>query len=433
MPTASGSATHREELSEVSRDGARETSDRSGYPLLLDVSGRRTVVVGGGPVAARRTRGLLDAGAQVTVIAPRICADLDELAARGRFTWSEREYAAGDLDGAWLVHTATGERSTDARVAADADAAHLWCVRADDAAASAAWTPAVARVDDLTVAVSAGGDPGRARTVKDAVATGLATGDLPTRRHRRARRGHVTLVGGGPGDPDLITVRGRRLVADADVVVVDRLAPRTLLDALHPDVEIVQAGKGPNAHTMSQEEINDVLVERARAGDQVVRLKGGDPFVLGRGGEEALVCAEAGVACTVVPGVTSAVAVPAAAGIPLTHRGASREFTVVSGHWAREGEHPDWATLAGLSGTLVILMGVAHLAETASALQSYGRAPDTPVAVVERGTTPDQRTTTGTLATIGESAARRGVRSPAVIVVGAVVEIAQRLAALVAE
>jgi uroporphyrin-III C-methyltransferase/precorrin-2 dehydrogenase/sirohydrochlorin ferrochelatase len=394
-------------------------SDRT--PIFLDLAGRRTVVVGGGPVAARRTLSLLDGGASVVVVAPALCEDLAQLA--DRVTWLARDYSAGDLDGAWLVHTATGDRAVDDRVTADAEAARVWCVRADDAGASPAWVPAVTKVDDITVAVSSGGDPRRSQAIRSAIATGLETGDLPVRRQRRPAAGSVALVGGGPGDPGLITTRGRRLLADADVVVVDRLAPRELLDLLDPSVEVVEAGKGPKAHTLTQDQINELLVERALAGQRVVRLKGGDPFVFGRGGEEAEACAEAGVPCEVVPGVTSAIAVPAAAGIPVTHRGVSRSFTVVSAHGATETDNPDWAALARAGGTLVILMGVAPLAEVAESLVAAGRPATTPVAIVERGTLPTQRTTRGTLATIAELAATREVRAPAVIVVGPVVAV----------
>lgn len=392
------------------------------HPLLLDVTARRVVVVGGGPVAARRVGGLLADGALVHVVAPAVCEDLAELAAAGAVTWQAREYARGDLDGAWLVHTATGERRTDDTVAADAEAARTWCVRADDAAASTAWTPAVARAGDVTVAVGAGGDPRRAVALRSALQVQLDTGALPLRRHRPGP-GRVTLVGGGPGDPGLITTRGRRALAEADVVVVDRLGPRALLDELEPDVEVVEAGKAPHAHTLTQSQINALLVERARAGQRVVRLKGGDPFVLGRGGEELAACREAGVEVEVVPGVTSAIAVPGAAGIPVTHRDLARQVTVVSAHDAQT----DWATLARLRGTLVLLMGVGRLGEHMALLVSHGLDPATPVAVVEDGTLATQRTTLGTARDIADRATAVGVRNPAVIVVGDVAALAGTL------
>jgi uroporphyrin-III C-methyltransferase/precorrin-2 dehydrogenase/sirohydrochlorin ferrochelatase len=391
--------------------------DGPSYPLTLDVAGRRVVVVGGGPVAARRAAGLVGAGADVLVVAPDLCEDLRDLARDGAVTWVARDYRSGDLDGAWLVHTATGGRGTDDRVAADADRLRVWCVRADDASRSAAWTPSVARSGSVTVAVTAGGDPRRARSLLEAIALALDTGALPL-RHRRAAPGRVALVGGGPGDPGLVTVRGRRLLAEADVVVTDRLGPRALLDGLDEDVVVVDVGKTAGNHPVPQEEINRLLVEHAQAGRRVVRLKGGDPFVLGRGGEEALACIAAGVDVEVVPGVTSATAVPAAAGIPVTHRGLARQFTVASGH-----DGLDWPSLAALDGTLVLLMGVSELEAASAALVAHGKPPATPVAVVESGCTPDQRTTVGTLATIAGLARRRRVRPPAVIVVGDVVDL----------
>lgn len=387
------------------------------YPLTMDLAGRRAVVVGGGPVAARRTAGLVAAGADVALVAPFACEDLRDLVDSGVVTWLDRDYAPGDLDGAWLVHTATGDRSTDDRVAADAEQRRVWCVRADDAQRSAAWVPAVARAGSVTVAVNAGGDPGRARALRDAVALALDTGTLPVRR-RRAGAGQVALVGGGPGDPGLITTRGRWLLAEADVVVVDRLAPRALLDELDEDVVVVDVGKTPGRHPVPQEEINRLLVEHARAGRRVVRLKGGDPFVLGRGGEEALACLAAGVEFEVVPGVTSAFAVPAAAGIPVTHRGRSRQVTVASGH-----EGLDWKSLAALEGTLVLLMGVSGLDEAAPELVRHGMPASTPVAIVEAGCTPQERTTVGTLGTIAGLARERAVQPPAVIVIGTVVDL----------
>ena len=397
------------------RDPLVSVTDGPGYPLLLDVRDRRVLVVGGGPVAARRSRGLVDAGAAVHVVAPFVCEDLWDAAECGSLTVNLREFVLDDLDGAWLVHTATGDRAVDDLVAREAELRRMWCVRADDEGRSAAWTPAVARVGDVVVAVNAGGDPRRAAALRNAIGGRLTAGTLPLRHHRSGPgTGWVALVGGGPGDPGLITTRGRQLLAEADVVVVDRLAPRALLDELDPAVEVVEAGKAPHAHTLSQDEINALLVEHASAGRRVVRLKGGDPYVLGRGSEEAQACRAAGVPVEVVPGVTSALAVPAAAGIPVTARGVTSRFTVVSGH-----DGPlDFAGLAALDGTLVFLMGVGRLAEIADSLVAHGRDRGEPVAVIERGKTPEQRVTRATLATIAARASQRGVQSPAVIVVG---------------
>jgi uroporphyrin-III C-methyltransferase/precorrin-2 dehydrogenase/sirohydrochlorin ferrochelatase len=390
---------------------------KAGYPLLLDLTGRRVLVVGGGHVGARRAAALADAGALVEVVAPAIDA---AIVADGRSTIKKRDYLSSDITGAWLVHACTGVPDVDARVAADAHRAGVWCVRASSADSSAAWTPAVARVDDVVVSVNAGGDPGRAKALRDAVQLLLESGELASRRHRAPSgpgptAGTVALVGGGPGDPGLITVRGRRLLAEADVVVVDRLGPRELLATLPPDVEVIEAGKAPDNHTLPQQEINALLISLAQQGKAVVRLKGGDPFVFGRGGEEMLACLEAGIACEVVPGVTSAIAVPAMAGIPVTHRTLARQFTVVTGH-----EDLDWSKLALIEGTLVLLMAATRVERIAKELIAAGRDADTPVAVVENGTTARQRTTTGTLETIAELTSAVGVTAPAVLVVGAV-------------
>jgi uroporphyrin-III C-methyltransferase len=240
----------------------------------------------------------------------------------------------------------------------------------------------------------------------------------------------VALVGGGPGDAGLITVLGRRLLAEADVVLTDKLAPRSLLAELDPDVEIIDAGKQPHAHNLAQPEINDLIVTRALAGKRVVRLKGGDPYVFGRGGEEALACVQAGVPFCVVPGVTSATAVPAYAGIPVTHRGITQDFSVVSAHLdpSQPGATVDWEGLARGTGTLVLLMAVAHLDAVAAELIKRGRDAATPVAVICDGTTPDQQVLTSTLATVAADAGAAGVRPPAVVVIGDVVRLRGLLA-----
>ncbi|WP_432535838.1 uroporphyrinogen-III C-methyltransferase [Kineococcus arenarius] len=279
--------------------------------------------------------------------------------------------------------------------------------------------PAVVRRDDVVVSVGADGDTARARALAVHLGHLLDSGRAPLRRHR-PRAGRVVLVGGGPGEPELMTLRGRRRLAEADVVVVDRLAPTGVLAELDPDVEVVDVGKTAGNHPVPQEEINRVLVDAALAGRTVVRLKGGDPYVLGRGGEEVLACRAAGVEVEVVPGVTSAFAVPAAAGIPVTHRGAARCVTVVSGHEDLDGD--DLGALAQLGGTLVVLMGVAALERLAAGLLAAGRDPATPVAVVQDGWSPQQRTTTAPLADIARVARTAGVRAPAVVVVGDVVD-----------
>jgi uroporphyrin-III C-methyltransferase/precorrin-2 dehydrogenase/sirohydrochlorin ferrochelatase len=392
-------------------------------PVVLDLTGRLVVAVGGGPVSARRVRAFLDEGAVVRVISPWLCEDLRELALAGRVDWLERDYAGpGDLEGAWFAHTATGEPSVDREVAADAEALRVWCVDATDAAGTTASVAARADVTTpdgrVTVAAYAAGDPGLAVTVRDGVERALVSGALDLRRTRtHGRRGWVALVGGGPGIDGLLTARGHELLASADVVVVDRLAPRAVVDRLPASVRVIDVGKTPGHHPVPQSRINDLLVEEAQRGLGVVRLKGGDPYVLGRGGEERDACEAHGIRVEVVPGVTSAVSVPAAAGIPVTHRGVARGFTVVTGH----EDIPVLPT--GGDHTLVLLMGVTQLARTTELLALHGRSADCPVAVVERGFAPDQRTTVGTVATIAELARDRGVRAPAVVVVGDVVRL----------
>ncbi|KHL05620.1 uroporphyrinogen-III C-methyltransferase [Sinomonas humi] len=395
-------------------------SGRDLFPTSLRLLGKPVLVVGGGRVAGRRARALLDAGALVTVVAPEAADDVAQLAEAGLVTWVRRGYETGDLDGVWFAQTATGVVSVDSRVAEEAEERRVWCVNASDHEASAAWTPASARVDDVTVAVNAGGDPRRAKALKDAIVLALKTGRLPLRRHR-AGTGRVALVGGGPGDAGLITVRGRQLLAEADVVVADRLGPRGLLDEL-PDSaaggpRIIEVGKAPGAHTATQDEINRILVDEARAGHIVVRLKGGDPYVLGRGGEEAEFCREHGIDVEVVPGVTSAISVPAAAGIPVTHRGLATGFSVVTGHDELD-ELP-----ARPDHTIVLLMGVRRLAYSVQHLRAHGLPAGTPVAIVESGWTDRQRVTIGTLETIVAQAEHVGVANPAVIVVGDVVRV----------
>ena len=300
----------------------------------------------------------------------------------------------------------------------------MFCVRADDRHAATAWTPAVTRHGPVTVAVLGGGEPRRAMAVRDRIRAML---DQPGAESGRSTAGTVALVGAGPGDPELITVRGRRLLAEADVVVADRLAPGLLLDELRLDAELIDASKIPYGPAAAQEEINRILVDRARAGKRVVRLKGGDPYVFGRGGEEAQACASAGVPVLVVPGVTSAVAAPAAAGIPVTHRGVEHEFVVVSGHLppGDPASLVDWAALGRLRGTLCILMGLRNLAGIVDALTRHGRPADTPAAVVQDGTTGAQRVLRAPLTELPDRVAEAELRPPAVVVIGAVTLLGQ--------
>ncbi len=373
------------------------------------------MVVGGGKVATRRVFTFVEAGANVQVISPAVSQSLASAIGRGEVSWTDRGYQTGDLADAWLVQTATGIAAVDDQVFADAEANQIFCLKGGDPQKATAWAPAVAQVGDVTIAISGGGDAKRATALRDEVAAALHTGELPL-RHRTHRKGQVALVGGGPGDAGLITARGRQLLASADVVVIDRLAPQSVLSELADDVEVIDVGKQPDHHPIPQEQINEILIEHAKAGKMVVRLKGGDPYVFGRGGEELIACREAGVEVEVVPGVTSAIAVAAAAGIPVTHRGISRGFSVVTGH-------EELASLPRRSDhTIVLLMGVKRLGQTVAEMIAAGHDEQTPVAVIERGFSPTQKTTIGTLATIAELASE--AKSPAVVVIGDVVRLA---------
>jgi uroporphyrin-III C-methyltransferase/precorrin-2 dehydrogenase/sirohydrochlorin ferrochelatase len=390
------------------------------YPLFLDLASRRVVVVGGGRVATRRVVDLVEADANVVVIAPSISAEIAALDVEVR----ERAYADGDIDGAWLVLACTGDAGINAQVAAAAEELRVWCLRVDDAVSSAAWRPAAAVVDDLTVAVSAGGDPGRAAALRDLIGNALRSGALAPRR-TRPTGGRVTLVGGGPGDPDLLTVKGLRALQDADVIVTDRLGPTGLLDSLDAQIEVVDVGKTPGGHAAEQADINALLVQRAQAGQRVVRLKGGDAFVLGRGSEEVDACRAAGVEVDVVPGVTSATAAAALAGIALTERGTTQQFVVASGHVPPGDERStvEWARLAATDATLVLLMAVGNLAAITATLLADGRSPDCGVAIVENASLPTQRVVRARLADIAAVAERADVRPPAVVIIGEVVRL----------
>jgi uroporphyrin-III C-methyltransferase/precorrin-2 dehydrogenase/sirohydrochlorin ferrochelatase len=398
--------------------------DAPAYPVGLRLGGRRVVVLGGGQVAQRRLPALVSAGADIVLVSPSATPSVEAMATAGELRWERRKYREGDLADAWYALIASTDPEANAAASAEAERHRVWCVRSDDAEAATAWTPATGRTEGVTVAVLTGRDPRRSAAVRDAVIEGLRDGSLAAPRHR-ARTAGVALVGGGPGDPDLITVRGRRLLAEADVVIADRLGPRDLLDELPPHVEVIDAAKIPYGRAMAQEAINSALIEHAKAGKAVVRLKGGDPFVFGRGMEEAEALAAAGIAVTVVPGISSAISVPGAAGIPVTHRGVAHEFTVVSGHVPPDDPRSlvDWSALARLRGTLVLLMAVERIGAIAATLIAEGRSADTPVAVVQEGTTAAQRRVDATLGTVAGAVSDENVRPPAVIVIGDVVSV----------
>jgi uroporphyrin-III C-methyltransferase/precorrin-2 dehydrogenase/sirohydrochlorin ferrochelatase len=458
------------------------------FPLALEVTSRRCVVVGGGPVAEGKVRALLDAGAAVVVVAEDVTAGLSELARRGEVELVERAYRDGDLAGALLVF-ATGDRSQNAAVFAEAEAAGVLCNAHQDTAHCHFASPTVTRRGDLMVAVSTGGRaPTVAGHVSDVLAAGLpdefgalidlvaeiraegiaaadtaerarlwrraldfdVLGLLGSGQWEAARRllravlteqavaaptsparfdarpvdgGLVSIVGAGPGDPDLITVRGLAALDAADIVVHDRLVhPALLAGRLTIDV-----GKEPGRHPVPQEGINALLVVLARQGKRVVRLKGGDPFLFGRGSEEAEALADAGIRYEVVPAPTSALAALAYAGIPATDRRGGSSVAIVTGHRA-DGQAVDWDRVADATDTLVVLMGLARIGDIVDRLVAGGRDPDTPAAVVSRGTLADQRVVGATLARIPAAMADAPVPGPALLVVGEVVRLAERIA-----
>ena len=398
-----------------------EASSENAYLVGLRLTGKKVVMVGGGTVAQRRLPLLVASGADVHVIAISATPAVEAI---DGITLNLREFRTGDLDGAWYAIAATDDPDVNAAIVAEAEARHIFCVRADIAREGTAVPPASFEYEGLAVGVLAGGEHRRSAAIRSAIHEALQQGVIARDDSVTPGvvRGGVALVGGGPGDPELVTVRGRRLLAHADVVVADRLAPQELLAELSPDVEVIDAAKIPYGRSMAQDAINSVLVDRAKEGKFVVRLKGGDPFVFARGQEEIIACAEAGIPVTVVPGVTSAIGVPALAGVPVTHRAMTHEFVVVSGHVAPE--HPEslvnWDALAAMRGTIVLLMAVERIELFARVLREGGRPADTPVLVVQQGTTSAERTLRATLADAPERIRAEGIRPPAIIVIGAV-------------
>ena len=464
------------------------------FPLALEITGRRCVVIGGGATAAAKVAALLDAGARVVVIAAEPDAGLFELSRRGEIELIVRAYRHGDLVGALLVFATGGDRALNADVFAEAEAEGVLCNAHQDSAHCHFASPTVTRRGDLVVAVSTGGRaPTLAGFVRDALAAdlpdefgalidlvaeiraeGIAPGDTaergrlwrtaldcdvlgllgvgqweaarrllrgvlagtvkaaPAGPHQVAPRvsepaepegGWVSIVGAGPGDPDLITVRGRAALDTADVVVHDRL--------VHPDLftgrVAIDVGKEPGRHAVPQDGINALLVSLARQGKRVVRLKGGDPFLFGRGAEEAEALAAAGVGFEIVPAPSSALAALAYAGIPATDRRCGSSIAVVTGHSAA-GQAVDWDRIATATDTLVVLMGLARLGDIVTRLLAAGRDPATPAAVVSRGTLPDQRVVGAALADIPQAVSAADLPGPALLVVGDVVRLSERIA-----
>lgn len=347
-----------------------------GYSAALDIRGRTAVVFGGRGAAVRRVAALLQADASVTVVSAEVDATIEDLAERGLLTWHRRDFEDHDLENAWLAIAATEHPDADDSISSACEVRRLWCLRE------------------------------------------------PAGEHRPSGRGRVTLVGGGPGDPDLLTIAGLRALRNADVVVTDRLAPVSVLAGLGPAVTVIDVGKIPFGKATPQHQINQILIDHALAGNAVVRLKGGDSFLFGRGGEELIACAAAGVPVSVIPGVTSAFAVPACAGIPVTHRGVTQGVTVVSGHVPPEdlASTVDYAALARSGTTLVFLMAVNTLPAITEALLRHGLAPGTAAVTIADGTLAQQRTVRGTLADIAASAIAAGIKPPAITVIGSVAD-----------
>jgi len=442
-----------------------------GFPIFVDLRGVPVVVIGAGAIAERKVSALLEAGARVTVVAPAVAPAMEAWAAEGRLTLRRRAYEAGDLRGARLAYAATGNDEVNRAVRAEARAEGLWLNAVDQPDLCDFISPAVVRRGDLTLAISTNGRaPGLAKRIREqlegqfhedygavveqaaserdrlrAGAGQVAAGGQPASAHAdfagaaqhvaplprqsAASPGRVVLVGAGPGDIDLITVKGLKLLQAADAVVYDALVEKRVLECCRPGARLHYVGKRDKRHTKPQAEINDLLIREARAGGLVVRLKGGDPFIFGRGGEEAEALAAAGVPFEIVPGVSAGIGVPAYAGIPLTHRDFTSELVFVTGHECSNGRQPvDWKRYADGSASIVIFMGLHSLPEVARQLLEHGRDPACPVAVIENGTTAWQRTIVAPLMRVAEEAAAAGIQPPALVVIGDVVRLREKVA-----
>ncbi|RMO92615.1 Siroheme synthase [Pseudomonas syringae pv. tagetis] len=451
-------------------------------PLFHNLRGSRVLVVGGGEIALRKSRLIADAGAVLRVVAPEIETQLRELVARSGGELILRGYSESDLDGCVLIIAATDDEPLNAQVSRDA---RLRCVPVNVVDAPALCTvifPAIVDRSPLVIAVSSGGDaPVLARLIRAKLETwipssygqlaGLAArfrnqvkGLLPNVQQRRAfweevfqgaiadrqlagqgaeaerlliakiageppaQTGEVYLVGAGPGDPDLLTFRALRLMQQADVVLYDRLVAPTILDLCRRDAERVYVGKRRAEHAVPQEQINQQLVALAKQGKRVVRLKGGDPFIFGRGGEEIEELAAHGIPFQVVPGITAASGCAAYAGIPLTHRDHAQSVRFITGHLKNGTTDLPWSDLVAPAQTLVFYMGLIGLPVICAELIKHGRSADTPAALVQQGTTVNQRVFTGTLANLPQLVAEHEVHAPTLVIIGEVVKLREKLA-----
>jgi uroporphyrin-III C-methyltransferase / precorrin-2 dehydrogenase / sirohydrochlorin ferrochelatase len=428
------------------------------HPIFVDLTGQPVIVVGGGGVAERKIGTLLETGARVTVVSPEATPVIARWASAGRLVLKVRPYRTGDLRGFRLAYAATGDPAVNRGVHTEARMEGVWLNAIDQPDLCGFISPAIVRRGNLTIAVSTNGRcPALSRKIREDLekqfgpeyadlveetgverdraraeqAAGRPRPDSdetgPVRRSL-GEGGIVFLVGAGPGDPELLTVKGRRLLEAADTIVYDALVDPRLLDLCPPTAARIFVGKRDQRHTLPQAEINALLVNEARAGRRVVRLKGGDPFIFGRGGEEAEALRQAGVRYEVVPGVSAGIAVPAYAGIPLTHRDFTSELVFLTGHECVTNPSPvDWGHYARSSASLVIFMGLHNLRPIVRELLEHGRDPQCPAAVIENGTLDTQRTVVGPLAQIADLVAARGVRPPALIVIGEVVGLRDKL------
>ena len=454
-------------------------------PIFLKLTGQACLVVGGGEVALRKVATLLRAGAQVAVLSPALCKTLQEHWGRGEVRWLEKTFEEADVEGFKLVVSATDRNEVNVAVASAARA-HNIPVNVVDAPALCSFIfPAIIDRSPVVAAVSSSGaSPVLARLVKARLEALIPPGygrlarfverfraeakgkiaDADRRRHfwekvlqgpvvesvlagREAMaeqqlreildagsslasaKGMVSLVGAGPGDPDLLTLRAFRLIQEADVVVYDRLVSAEIMSMVRKDAETIYAGKQRSAHSLPQDQINRLLADLAKAGKRVVRLKGGDPFIFGRGGEEIETLMEEGIPFQVVPGITAASGCSAYAGIPLTHRDYAQSCTFVTGH-LQSGtvSDLDWRSLATPRQTLVIYMGLQGLPQICSQLIAHGCSPDLPAALIQQGTTQAQRVFTGTLASLPELVARTPIKAPTLAIIGEVVRLHDKLA-----
>ncbi|MCX7034009.1 MAG: siroheme synthase CysG [Arenimonas sp.] len=452
------------------------------FPLFADLRGRRVLVVGGGAVARRKLEPLLAAGAQVVVGAPWLEPAVMELFVEGRIGHLAGRFEPAWLDGAWLVVAATDDGDVNREVAAAAEARRIWANVVDDLALSSYQSPARIERGPLQIAISSGGGaPMLARHLREKLETELdesladlaslllrERGRIRARHPRLAERrrffetllagpvaerfrardaegalrafnaalgeappsrdiGSVALVGAGPGDPGLLTLRALRLLNQADVILHDRLVSPGVLALARRDADFIEVGKQAANHHVSQDGIHALMLEHARAGRRVVRLKGGDPFVFGRGGEELEFLHAHGVAFEVVPGITAALACAAYAGVPLTHRDHAQSVRLLTAHCKDSLDTLDWRALAQEKQTLAVYMGVAGLAGFRDRLLAHGRDAGTPFALVENGSRPEQRVVTGTLAELPTLAAQHAVQSPALLILGEVAALATPL------